>query len=85
MSSAKFKNRNAGMLNVGKDIISHFKHSVLSTNALLEQQREINLPCNDETENVHSNFVEKQTSAGVLSDCRLLIQDVATVGTASPT
>ena len=41
-SSAKFKNRIAGMLDVGKDIVSHFKHSELSTNALLEQQREIN-------------------------------------------
>ena len=30
------------MLEVGKDIVSHFKHSDLSTDALLEQQREIN-------------------------------------------
>ena len=30
------------MLDVGKDLVSHFKHSDLSTNALLEQQREIN-------------------------------------------
>ena len=37
---------------------------------------------NDETEKVYSNVVEKQTSAGVLSNCR---QDVAIVGTASPT
>ena len=29
------------MLDVGKDIVSHFKHSDLSTDALLEQQREI--------------------------------------------
>ena len=42
-SSAKFKNRIAGMLDVGKDIVSHFKLSDLSTDALLEQQREINL------------------------------------------
>ena len=41
-SSAKFKKRIAGMLDVGKDIVSHFKHSDLSTDALLEQQREIN-------------------------------------------
>ena len=31
------------MLDVGKDIVSHFKLSDLSTDALLEQQREINL------------------------------------------
>ena len=43
VSSAKFKNRIAGMLEVGKDIASHFKHmySDLSTNALFEQQHEI--------------------------------------------
>ena len=83
-SSAKSKNRIAGMLDVGKDIVSHFKQSDLSTKALREQQREIN-PCNDETEKGDSNVVEKQTSAGVLSDCRLLIQKIATVGTTSPT
>ena len=38
----KIKNSIAGMLDVGKDIVSHFKHSDLSTNALLEQQREMN-------------------------------------------
>ena len=41
-SSEKFKNRIAGMLDFGKDIVCHLKHSDLSTNALLEQQRKIN-------------------------------------------
>ena len=40
--SASYIDRIAGLLEVGKDIVSHFKHSDLSTNALLEQQREIN-------------------------------------------
>ena len=30
------------MLDVGKDIVSHFKHSYPSTDAFLEQQRKIN-------------------------------------------
>ena len=30
------------MLDVGKDIVNHFKHRDLSTDALLEKQREIN-------------------------------------------
>ena len=38
------KKRIAGMLDVGKDIVSHFKHSYLSTNALRGQQHEINPP-----------------------------------------
>ena len=68
------------MLYVGKDIVSHFKHSDLSTDALLEQQREINPTI--KTEKVDPDVVERQTSADVLSECRLLIQDVATVATA---
>ena len=62
------------MLDVGKDIVSHFKHSNLSTDALLEQTAR-DQP-NDETEKVDPNVVERQTSADVLSECCHLIQDV---------
>ena len=37
---------------------------------------------NDETEKVDPNVVERQTLADVLSECRLLIEVVATVATA---
>ena len=50
-------------MDVGKDIVSHCKHSDLSTNALLEQKREIN-PSMKPIKVI-------QTSSGVLSDCRL--------------
>ena len=68
------------MLDVGKDIVSHFKHSDLSTDA--PSWTTARDQPNDETEKVDPNVVEKQTSADVLSECRLLIQDVATVATA---
>ena len=75
------------MLDVGKDIVSHFKHSDLSTNARPSSTNSTTArdQPNDETEKGDPNVVEKQASAGVLSDCRLFIQDVATVGRASPT